>query len=320
MAGDTPPRFRTIVVVGSGRMAPGIAVWWAAEGVDVRITGRTPSRVEAATARARELQAVGGTISSRPFEASTFADCELVIETVVEDFETKFDVLRKVANWSSPDTVIVTNTSGLSVADLSQAVNGHGFLGLHYLYPAHMTPIVEVIPSPTATENDVAGICAVARERGKAPLVIRKEVPGFLWNRLQFALLRECLNLLDEGVADVATIDLAVSAGLAPRWVALGPLGTADLGGLDTFARVATLLFPDLATSDAVSPQLLERAQAGETFYAWSDEALEQIDSLRIAMVHVQREVAKERPPLPLTAISASPMQPQAMPAENGTK
>ena len=112
---------------------------------------------------------------------------------------------------------------------------------------------------------------------GKTPIVARRDVPGFVWNRLQFALLRECLHLIDEGVADAATIDAAICEGLAPRWLATGPLATADLGGIRTFATIAEQLFPVLSAAREVTPALTAR----ERFYEWTPASEAAVAALR---------------------------------------
>jgi 3-hydroxybutyryl-CoA dehydrogenase len=119
---------------------------------------------------------------------------------------------------------------------------------------------------------------------GKMPLVCRKDVPGFIWNRLQYALLREALWLLDNGVADIETIDAAVADSLAPRWVGGGPFATVDLGGVPTWRRVSENLFPELST--AASPDDVARLDdAGETYYDWTPAALAALRELRAELL-----------------------------------
>jgi 3-hydroxybutyryl-CoA dehydrogenase len=116
---------------------------------------------------------------------------------------------------------------------------------------------------------------------GKAPLIVQRDVPGFIWNRLQLAVLRECLHLLDEGVADVASIDAAVSDGLAPRWVGSGPFATADLGGIKTWATVATQLFAVLSNERGLPAALEHRAVEDGSFYSWTSVSEREVGELR---------------------------------------
>ena len=130
---------------------------------------------------------------------------------------------------------------------------------------------------------------------GKRPLVLRHDVPGFVWNRIQFAVLRECLHILGEQVADASAIDAAVSDGLAPRWLAAGPLATVDLGGIETFRRAAENLFPLLASNAAVPASLSGLAPADEAFYRWTPESTAAIEALRAEALDAGRRIADRR-------------------------
>jgi 3-hydroxybutyryl-CoA dehydrogenase len=135
----------------------------------------------------------------------------------------------------------------------------------------------------------------VAAAMRKAPLVARRDVPGFIWNRVQFAVLRECLHMLEEGVASAGDIDAAVSDGLAPRWTAAGPLATADLGGLRTFATICDLLFPHLAADVAAPRVIAEAAEAGVPLQPWTREAADRIPALRAEALAAGRAIAARR-------------------------
>jgi len=282
-------------VVGNGRVAPGVAAaFCAAAGYRVRVTGRSLTRSEAAAQQATERGA--GRVEAAPLSRTTLADADIVVETVAEDAAVKKQVLATVASWVSPKTLITTNTSSLSLTDLATAVDGAGrFVGLHFLHPADPTELVEVTPTPQTASSTVACVLGVARSIGKEPILLKKEIAGFIWNRLQFALLRECLHLVDEGVADAAQIDTAVSDRLAPRWLAGGPLATADLGGLSTFLSASTELFPRLASGDGVSTTLSDHVSEGTTFYDWSPQELDAIELLRTRALAVGRELSQRR-------------------------
>jgi 3-hydroxybutyryl-CoA dehydrogenase len=284
-------------------MAPGIAAWCASTGATVQLAGRRLAGAEAAVSAAHDVVREGSrSIEPAPLDAATFASADLVIESVVEDREVKVALLSKLDTWMPHGAALATNTSSLSVQDLGDAVGRTEFLGLHFMYPAHLTQLIEVIPTSKTPPSVVATTSAFARVGGKTPMLVSKELPGFIWNRLQFALLRECLHLLDEGVADIETIDEAVSAGLAARWLSAGPFATADLGGLDTFARVARQLFPALASEDVVSRQLLERATAGGGFYVWPPDSREAVEDLRAQGIGYSRELANRRHDLGIAA------------------
>jgi 3-hydroxybutyryl-CoA dehydrogenase len=285
---------KTVVVMGTGVMAPGVAAACAVSGAAVRIVGRDRSRAEEAARAATALGANG--VHAAELEAPAFADADLVIETVIEDAKVKRALLARLESWLAPEAVIATNTSSLPIGGLAEALGRpERFAGLHFMNPAHLTLIVEVIAGPATSESTVAALSDFAGTLGKQPLVVRKDVPGFLWNRLQFALLRECLHLLDEGIADVEAIDAAITDGLAPRWVAAGPLATADLGGIATFALISEGLFPHLATTPDVSRQLAGRAGAGTGFYRWTDQQRSAIAGIRGETISRQRDLAERR-------------------------
>jgi len=287
---------RRAAVLGTGSMAPEIAAALAAAGLDVALVGRDPER--AAGARDRALGLLGrrpGEIAAAEITAPVVAEADLVVETIVEDVDAKRRLLGRV-EWHAPEAVLATNTSSLRIADLAVALRRpERFAGLHFLKPAHLTAVVEVIPGPATSPQAVDALTALAAAMGKAPLVVRDDVPGFIWNRIQFAVLRECLHMLEAGVADAADIDAAVSDGLAPRWMAAGPLATADLGGLGTFARISAELFPHLASGPDVPAELTRRAAEGSALQPWVQRRRAEVDALRARALETGRRIADER-------------------------
>ena len=117
-------------------------------------------------------------------------------------------------------------------------------MGLHWFNPAHLIPLVEVVPAPATDAGVVERSAQLLAQVGKSPRVLQRAVPGFLANRLQYALIREALQLLEEGVADAETIDAAITECLGPRWAVIGPLRSSDLAGIDTAVAVAEQLIP----------------------------------------------------------------------------
>ena len=281
------------MVVGTGAMAPEIAAACAAAGMSVRIAGRSAERAEDARRRAEGL---GAHVEAAAIDAPAFAGADLVVETVVEDLEVKRALLARIEPWCPAEAVLATNTSSLRIADIAAPLaRPERLAGLHFLKPAHLTAVVEVVPGPETSPEVVDALRDLAARMGKTPLVVRADAPGFIWNRIQFAVLRECLHMLEAGIADAADIDAAVSDGLAPRWTAAGPLATADLGGLATFALVAGLLQPHLSDAREVSPELLGRAASGPPFAAWTAADADAVAELRAAALAHGREIAERR-------------------------
>ncbi|HMM48961.1 MAG TPA: 3-hydroxyacyl-CoA dehydrogenase NAD-binding domain-containing protein [Miltoncostaeaceae bacterium] len=285
------------VVVGAGAMGPEIAAALAATGTTVALAGRDRARTGDAVVRAGGYATAGAdAITAAELVPETFAEAALVIETISEDLDAKRALYRTIEPWCPTDALIATNTSSLRIGELAEGLERpERFAGLHFLKPAHLTGVVEVIPGPRTGADALHVLVGLAEQMGKAPLVVRADEPGFIWNRIQFAVLRECLHMLELGIADAAAIDAAVSDGLAPRWVAAGPLATADLGGLATFATVSAQLNPHLAANETVADELVQRAAAGEPFAPWTEFAGEAVGALRAQALRAGREIAATR-------------------------
>ncbi len=284
-----------VVVIGTGSMGPELAAAFALAGYDTTIAGRAPAKRDSAAARATDL-ADGRPVTPAPIDGPTFDGVDVVVETIVEDLAVKHELLRRIEPWCHPATVIATNTSSLTIGEIAASLaRPERFAGLHFLKPGHLTGVVEIIPGPATSDGTTALLRDVATRMGKAPLVARRDVPGFIWNRIQFAVLRECLHMLETGVASAADIDAAVSDGLAPRWTAAGPLATADLGGLATFARICDLLFPHLANDTTAPAAITEPAGRGEPLQPWTGGDPDAIARLRADALASGRTITARR-------------------------
>ena len=284
-----------VVVIGTGSMGPELAAAFAVAGYDTTIAGRAPATRDAAAARATGL-AEGRPVTPAPIDSPTFADVDVVVETIVEDLAVKHELFRRIEPWCHPAAIITTNTSSLTIGEIATALaSPERFAGLHFLKPGHLTGVVEIIPGPATSDQTTALLRDVATRMGKAPLVAQRDVPGFIWNRIQFAVLRECLHMLETGVASAADIDAAVSDGLAPRWTAAGPLATADLGGLATFAKICDLLFPHLATDTSAPAAITGPAGRGEPLQEWTRADADAIAHLRAAALSSGRAITARR-------------------------
>lgn len=204
----------------------------------------------------QELEAADGRIGFAARIEDISDDAAVVFESVPEELELKAELLGAASErW--PEATLASNTSSIPIERLGAAIGRpERLLGTHYWSPPLLMPLVEVIASAGTLPAVVESTTATLREMGKRPVVVR-DVPGFVWNRLQFALLREALWLAENGVASAETIDEIVRDGLARRWRYAGPFETAELGGLETFAAVADNLFPALSTADS-APRLRE--------------------------------------------------------------
>ena len=283
-------------------MAPEIAATFAGAGITTCIAGRDEAHAQQAAERATGL--AGDTVAFAPIDEATLATADLVVETITEDLTAKQALYAAIESWLSPEALLATNTSSLQIGVLATGLKApERFAGLHFLKPAHLTGVVEVIPGPETDRATTDALVALASTIGKTPLVVQRDVPGFIWNRIQFAVLRECLHMLETGVASADDIDAAVADGLAPRWMAAGPLATADLGGLATFARICAQLFPHLANDQSAPAAITDSAKHGTPLQPWTANGGVEIDALRASALAAGRAATDARQTLAKDAV-----------------
>ena len=281
-AEDPPASTLQVLVVGAGLMGAQIGVEYALGGHDVALYSRDASavaeRVKRAEAAASDFELAGPDeieaaaarlrITTAPEEIE---HADLVVESLPEDLDLKRDVLGPLAARFANAT-LASNTSSLRIRDLGSAISAaERTLGTHYWNPPLLMPLVELVPGADTAPDRVDRIEALLRALGKRPVRVL-DVPGFAWNRLQFALLREALWLVRNEVATAEDVEEIVRSGLARRWRLTGPFASVALGGPSTFERVADNLFPLLSTA----------GHAGDlTRFAVAAEEAERIRALR---------------------------------------
>ena len=250
-----------VVVVGAGLMGSQIAAEYALGGHRVHCYARNPettrARVEETFATVLRLGLRDEELTMGAAAAVTVTDaldgiehCDLVVESVPEDLPLKGEVLTPIAA-RFPDAVIASNTSSLSIGAIGEACGApECTVGTHYWNPPLLMPLVEVIAGAHSRPEAIELARSAVASCGKRPVLVQRDVPGFIWNRLQHALLREALWIVDNGVATPEAVDEVVRFGNARRWEHVGPFAAAALGGLDTWQRVAGELFPVLSNVD----------------------------------------------------------------------
>jgi 3-hydroxybutyryl-CoA dehydrogenase len=249
-----------VAIVGAGLMGAQIGCEYALGGHDVTLIARDAAaaerRVESALRLVEEL-ALGETAPARerlrvatgPVSA---VGCDLAVESVPEDLELKARLLREVAS-GSPEAVLASNTSSIPITALGEAVGApERVLGTHYLNPPLLMPPVELVAGERTDPTLLVTMTETLQALGKQPVLVRRDVPGFVWNRLQFALLRECVALVDEGVASAEDVDRVVRDGLARRWRRVGPFAAIGLGGVETWNRAGANLVPEISTATSL--------------------------------------------------------------------
>jgi 3-hydroxybutyryl-CoA dehydrogenase len=249
-----------VVVVGAGLMGSQIAAEYALAGHRVHCYARRPDTTRArvddafATVARLELRAAGAIDAARgrvsvTAELAAVELCELVVESVPEDLALKGEILAPVAQ-RFPEATIASNTSSLSIGAIGDACGApERTVGTHYWNPPLLMPLVEIVAGARSSPEALERARAAVESCGKRPVLVQRDVPGFIWNRLQHALLREALWIVDNGVATPEAVDEVVRYGNARRWGEVGPFAAAALGGLGTWQRVSEELFPELSNA-----------------------------------------------------------------------
>jgi len=265
------PRLKA-AVIGAGTMGHGIAQTFAQGGFEVLLTDVREDILERALAQIRanlslfegqhmldaeESEAVLSRIKVTTNPKEGIENCEFVTEAVAENIAIKKRVFRMLDDLTSKSAILASNTSGLSITSIATGTKRpERVIGTNWWNPAHIIPLVEIMRGRKTSKETVTKTVSVLRSIGKKPIVVLKPIPGFIGNRLQMALFREALNLLERGIASIEDIDTAVSYGPGFRYPVLGPFRVSDYGGLDVFYHLSQELFEDLSHSRKPSPAL----------------------------------------------------------------
>lgn len=288
---------KTIGIVGAGLMGHGIAQVFAFRGYKVNIFDVDQEALNDVPNRIRENAAVFeelGMITSKTVESGLanitlcknltgIADsAHVVIEAISEKLDLKISVFREIETHVASDVILCSNTSAISITEISHGMKHRDrFLGTHFWNPPQVLPCVEVIKGEATSEKTFKTVCALLESAGKDPVKVFKDVPGFLGNRLQHAMWREAVSMVEKGIASPEDIDKVVKNGFGLRCAFLGPLETADLAGIDLSREVHAYLFPFLSSATEPSPVLSEMcrdkklgAKTGQGFHSWPPSKL----------------------------------------------
>ncbi len=275
-----------IGIAGAGLMGSHLALLFASQGLNVSLYDPFPEAIERVKSTlAPQLEKCGDAAASIVFGTTEdiLATSDFVIEAIPEKLTLKHDLFQSLERLCRPDTIFATNTSGLSINAIAQAVeNKQRFLGTHFFTPASIIPLVEVVRGDATSDEAITTAMDLLRAVGKRPVLIQHDIPGFIANRIQHALAREAMSLLEKGVASAEDIDEVVRWSLGVRLVFTGPLEQRDINGLDIHHAIASYLYPDLenrtvpskALSDAVARGDLGM-KSGKGFYSWDKNAIE---------------------------------------------
>lgn len=266
---------KTTLVVGGGTMGVDIALTLEQARCEVHVV---EPRLEAHAAIARRtpsanLHATLGTVPWPRIEA--------VIEAIPEKLEPKRELFARLVALTDPRTLLTSNSSAIPISAIGAGLaTRERMFGLHYFMPAHRVPLVEVVYSEASDPARGDELCDFMRTTGKVPVRVRRDIPGFLANRLQHALCREAFALIDAGVATPEDIDLAVRFGFGFRYIAAGPMLQRDHAGLDVHCSAAATMYPDLSDAKVPARVLGDHVaaghlgmKAGRGFFEWTPEA-----------------------------------------------
>lgn len=263
----------TTLIIGGGIMGAGIAAIFTAAGQPVQVVSPSAATRETLAGRvsAAARQLGGDTPPGRLRSCPALADADwgeisLVIEAATEDLPLKQALFAEIESRSRPEALLTSNTSTLPITAIGARMRSRDRLaGLHFFMPAHLVPLVEVVS--TAETGDTCAQTLIARmsELGKVPIHVRRDIPGFVGNRIQHAMMREALALLDSGVASAEDIDLAVRYGFGFRFLACGPMLQKEMSGWDTNLRASAALYPDLDHADGPPAVIREMVANGGT-------------------------------------------------------
>jgi 3-hydroxybutyryl-CoA dehydrogenase len=277
-----------IAVIGAGLMGHGIAQVFALAGHEVTVTDTVQASLDSVIARiSRNFADLGEDPSAlarvRPLAALADAvrDADYVVEAVVEDLGAKQRLFADIERHVRADTVLASNTSVIPITRIMEGLRVRArALGTHWWNPPFLVPLVEVIGTQWTSPDVIDRTMALHRDARKLPVHVKKDVPGFVGNRLQHALWREAIALVERGICDAETVDAVVKASFGRRLAVLGPLENADLVGTDLTLAIHRTVLPDLERRPGPSPYLEGLVatgrlgfKSGEGFRKWSAEA-----------------------------------------------
>jgi len=290
----TMSEIKNILICGAGMMGKNIAYVFASNpdyqigvydlyptDVEAGIRTNTKQLLDKGVITEDELNARLSRISfTTDIDSELVSRADLVVEAVFEDMKIKRETFAKLEARCRPDTIFCTNSSVMSPSEISAELkHRERFVGTHFWNPGHLIPLVEVIKSDASSDEVAQTVMDVLASVGKEPVLCKKDVPGFIANRMQHALWREAISIVERGIADAATVDKAVKYAFGLRLPQLGPMENADMVGLDLTYNIHDYILKDLEDSHEPSPLLKKLRdegklgfKTGEGFQTWTDE------------------------------------------------
>ncbi|TGQ82397.1 3-hydroxyacyl-CoA dehydrogenase family protein [Mesorhizobium sp. M8A.F.Ca.ET.207.01.1.1] len=304
-----------IAIIGLGTMGPGMAARLARGGLQVVAYDVAPAAIERAGAMLGVAETVldslgiavppagAGTVRFTDDIADAVSGADLVIENVPENISIKADVYRTIDSLIASDTIVASDTSGIPITKLQAHISHpERMVGMHWSNPPHIIPMIEVIAGEKTAPQTVTVIRDLIRSIGLLPVVVKKDVPGFVENRVLYALLREAVDLVERGVIEPEDLDTCVSWGIGYKIAVIGPMALLDMAGLDIYKSVSSFLNADLSNRDDVAPMVLEKTNAsklgiksGEGMFSYTPEQIKALQGERAGKLVAVRRILEGR-------------------------
>lgn len=309
---------RNIAIIGSGTMGAGMSWCFAQAGYNVKLYDVNPQQLERACTRIEAILklfvqedwiSLEAALAARKRIATithlegSLTGVQYVLEAAPERLPLKQQLFVKFEECCPADAILATNTSGLRITDIASVCQHPERVGgMHWANPPEIVPLVEIIRGERTSDTTVDVIYKVTETLGKVPVVVNKDIPGFVSNRLQYAVLREALHLVETGVVSAQDVDRTLKCGVGFRYPWLGPLETVDLGGVDVFYGISQYLLKELSNMSA-PPEFFGKLvqegklgiKSGQGFYDYGrvsgEEVLRKRDLYFIRQLKLIREV-----------------------------
>jgi 3-hydroxybutyryl-CoA dehydrogenase/5-formyl-3-hydroxy-2-methylpyridine 4-carboxylate dehydrogenase len=295
-------------ILGTGTMGPGMGAVLARAGMQVTLFDVSPDALERAKGMVGIVEGVldrlevpvreGGSIAYSSDQAEALEGVEVVAEAIPEQVELKRKVFSEIEGQISPGTIIASNTSGIPVTTLAEGLqHPERVIGWHWSNPPHLIPMNEVIPGEQTDPGVTGKIEELTRRIGYHPVTLKKEAPGFVENRVLYAIMRECLALVDEGVIDVEGLDLCVKWGIGYKLAVVPPIQLLDMAGLDIYTSVASYLNQSLSNMTDVSSTATDLKNSGRLgiktgggFFDYTPDRVKELGAQRAAALVAVRK------------------------------
>jgi 5-formyl-3-hydroxy-2-methylpyridine 4-carboxylic acid 5-dehydrogenase len=299
---------KNVAVIGLGTMGPGIAATLARSGLSVSAFDADPSKRAKAGAGFATAAAVLSALGAADRTAAgivvhdTLSQCvagaDLVVETVPEDLDLKIKLFREIEAHVTDECILASDTSGIPITRIQSGCRiPSRVIGMHWSNPPHIIPMIEVIAGEKTAPQVLGAMLETVRGTGHLPIVIRKDIAGFVENRVLYAIMRECLDLVEQGVIEPQDLDACVSWGIGYKLAVVGPMALLDMAGLDIYEAVGGYLNKELSSRSDVAAYITERTsrrklgiKTGGGIYSYTPETIAELQRGRAAKLVAVRK------------------------------